>query len=97
MKNITEEEFLKATLSQVSQVYNGKRHNCRCGCGGNYIATSYMAEPRSEVNDALAEKRLKRAQKLVREGASVDFGETFVDVECGNNRALTFYFDELKK
>lgn len=97
MANITEEEFLKATLSQVSQVYNGKRHHCRCGCGGNYIATSYMENPRSEVNDALAEKRLKRAQKLVREGADVDFGDTFVDVECGNNRALTFYFDEVKQ
>lgn len=90
------QSFLEATVAQVSQVYKGKRHHCRCGCGGEYISTSFMIKPRNEINDKLAARRLKRAQELVREGkADVDFNSTYVDVETGNNRALTFYFDEV--
>ena len=94
---MTKEQFLNATLNQISQVYSGKRHCCRCGCGGDYTATSFMVEPRSDVNDSLVEKRLKRAKRLVESGADVDYGDTYVDIETGDNRALTFYFDEIKK
>lgn len=94
---MNKEKFLALTLDQVSQVYNGKRNCCRCGCGGNYIASSYMQNPRSEVNDSLVARRLKRAQELVRQGADVDYGDTYVDVQTGQDRTLTFYVDELKK
>lgn len=89
--------FLSASLPNISCVYMGKRNCCRCGCGGNYTATSFMENPRSEVNNKLVERRLKRAQKLVENGANVDYGNTYVDVQTGNDRTLTFYFDELAK
>ncbi len=30
------------------------------------------------------------------DGADVDWGDNYVDVETGDNRCLTFYFDEVK-
>ena len=89
-------KFLQAEISNISQVYFGKDHCCRCGCGGTYTATSYMENPRSKVDDALVEERLKRAKKLVLEGAEVMYTDTFVNISTGENRALTFYFDEIK-
>ncbi len=90
-------KFLSASLSNVSQVYSGKQYCCRCGCKGKYTATSFMKNPRTEdINDKLVEKRLKRAQRLVEAGAAVEYGDTWVDVTTGNDRSLTFYFDELK-
>ena len=94
---MTKEQFLQAEISNISQVYFGKDRCCRCGCGGTYTATSYMENPRSEVNDALVEERLKRAKKLVLEGAKVEYEDTYVNISTGVNRALTFYFDEVKK
>ena len=96
MNDISRGAFLEARLENISQVYFGKRNCCRCGCGGEYTATSYMVNPRSDVNDELVAKRLKRAKKLVMEGANVDFGSTYVDVQTGADRTLTFYFDEVK-
>ena len=93
---MNKETFLQATVSQISQVYSGKRNCCRCGCGGDYISTSFMVKPRNEINDALAEKRLKRAKKHILFGADVDWGSNYVDIETGDNRCLTFYFDEVK-
>ena len=69
---MTKQQFLEANVSQVSQVYKGKRNHCRCGCGGTYISTSFMIKPRNEIKDKLAERRLKQAQKLVLEGADFD-------------------------
>jgi hypothetical protein len=90
-------QFLEASLTQISQVYYGKRNHCRCGCGGTYTATSYMVNPRTdEINDEMVAKRLRRAKKLVMSGADVDYGDTYVDVQTGENRTLTFYFDEVK-
>ena len=93
---MTKEEFLQTDISKISQVYSGKRDCCRCGCGGEYTSTSYMKDARSDVNDKLVEKRLKRAKKLILEGAETDNGGTYLDVKTGNNRTLTFYFDDLK-
>jgi hypothetical protein len=93
----TKEEFLNMTVSDISQVYLGKRHHCRCGCGGTYTSTSYMDRLfAGDSNDSVVAKRLKRAQKLVREGADVDYGNTYIDIETGANKSLTFYTDELK-
>ena len=95
---MTKEQFLSATLNQISQVYLGKDRCCRCGCGGDYTATSYMIKPRTaDINDALVAKRLKRAKKLVESGINVDYGDTCVNISTGNNRAMTFYFDEVAK
>jgi hypothetical protein len=55
-----------------------------------------MIKPRTdEINNDLVARRLKRAKKLVQQGADVDYGDNYVDIETGNNRALTFYFDEV--
>ena len=90
------EKFLSARVENISQVYSGKRNCCRCGCGGEYTATSYMLFARSNENDKLVEKRLNRAKKLIQAGnVDVDFGDIYVDIETGNNRTLTFYFDEV--
>lgn len=94
---MNQEQFLQATVKQVAQVYKGKRNNCRCGCGGTYVATSYMENPRTdEINDKLVARRLKQAQQLVLEGVDVDWGGTYVDIQTGDNKCLCFYFDELK-
>jgi len=55
-----------------------------------------MKNPRTVINDSLVEKRLKRAKKLIAEGAEYDFGGSYVNIVMGNDRALTLYFDELK-
>ena len=93
---MNEIKFLQAEISNISQVYLGKDNCCRCGCEGTYTATSYMEKPRSEVNDALVGKRLKRAKRLVSEGrVEAEYGNNFVNISTGRNRALTFYFDEI--
>jgi hypothetical protein len=95
---MTKEQFLSLTLENISQVYSGRRDVCRCGCAGTYTATSFMNNPRSDINDALVAKRLKRAQKLVAaDDAHVDYGDTYIDIETGNDRCLCFYIDEIKK
>jgi len=94
---MNKEQFLQATISQISQVYSGKRNCCRCGCGGEYVATTFMEKPRTDViNDELVAKRLKRAQRLIQAGADVNFGGNYIDVQTGKNRTLTFYVDELR-
>ena len=95
---MTKEDFLKIDISKISQVYHGKRDCCRCGCGGEYIATSYMYQPRSaKVNDKLVQEHLDWAKHMLTiENANFDAGETWFDVEIGRDKSLTFYFDELK-
>lgn len=96
---MTKEQFLSLTVENISQVYSGRRNVCRCGCAGKYTATTFMVEPRTDdINNALVIKRLKRAQKLVAADiADVDYGDTYIDVETGNDRCLCFYIDEVKK
>ncbi len=77
---ITKEMFLNSDVSQVAKIYVGKRNCCRCGCGGDYF---------TDGND----KRLKRAKKLINDGAVVDYYDTCVDIEIGINRSLTIYFN----
>lgn len=89
-------KFLELDISKISQVYSGKRDCCRCGCGGDYVSTSYMKDARSDVNDKLVERRLKRAKKLVSEGAEFNDGGSYIDVKTGEDRTLTFYLDDLK-
>ena len=95
---MNKELFLSAKLENVSRVYSGKRNCCRCGCKGDYVATSFShSRTFSDVNDILVERRLRRAQKLVANGANVDYWEAGVDVETGNDRTLTFYFEDLER
>jgi hypothetical protein len=93
---MNKETFMNCTIANVSQVYIGKDNHCRCGCGGEYTATSYMQNPRSEVNDKLVEKQLNRAKKLISGGVKHEFNGTYVNISTGNNRALTIYFNGLK-
>lgn len=93
-KNITKEEFLNATLDKISQVYAG-REGCRCGCVGEYTATSFMKKPRSKVDDVLVGKRLKRAKGLIKKGIPYELGTTYINIITGVRRVLTFYFDEV--
>lgn len=90
--------FLNSELKDISQVYEGKRDCCRCGCGGEYYATTFMEVPRSVVDDKKVQECLDRAKKIAtKKTSTVDFGDTYVDVQTGRNRTLTFYFDEVKK
>jgi len=91
----TEKDFLNATIKDISSVYSG-REGCRCGCGGEYVTSSYSTEQRSEVNDELIIKRLKRAKNLVNKGATLEIGDTYANLITGKKSVLTFYFDEIK-
>ena len=94
MKTI--DAFLTSTFNDFSQVYYGKDNICRCGCRGEYVATTKMIKPRSMVSDELVEKRLVRAQKMIKKNdCKVEFGDSYINISYGNDRALTFYFDEL--
>lgn len=93
---ITTEQFLKFEINQISQSYLGLDRACRCGCKGEYTATSYHENARSVVNDILVEKRLKRAKRLIQKGAKYEIGDNNVNISTGDNRALTLYFDEIK-
>lgn len=95
-KDISKEEFLNYKLENISQVYYGKRDCCRCGCGGEYISTSFAMDDRSDMNDKLALKRLKRAQKLIEQGADFNSGDNYFDVKTGNDLTLTFYNEVVK-
>ena len=86
-------------LNQISQIYVGKDRNCRCGCGGTYIATSFMESPRTDIiDDRRAQKNLTRAKKLaLKKDVLVEYGDNHINIGYGNNRAITVYFDEVKK
>ena len=93
----TIEDFLSSTLKDFSQVYYGKDRCCRCGCGGEYICSSFANHSRSDVDDNLFSKRLNRAKKLVIKGSVVvDIEDTYVNIGYGDNTCLCFYMDELK-
>ena len=84
-------------LDQISQIYIGKDRVCRCGCAGTYVSTSYMEDPRNDVDDKLAGSRLKRAKKLALNTTSeVDYQDTYINVSYGKDRAITIYLDEVK-
>lgn len=92
MKTITD---LK--IENISQIYLGDDRACRCGCVGNYIASTYMKEPRSEVNNSLIQRRLSKALRLIeKEKAEVEYGSNHINVSYGKNKAITIYTDELK-
>ncbi|MEI7960761.1 MAG: hypothetical protein WCI04_00335 [archaeon] len=49
------------------------------------------------MNDQLNLKRLQKAKKLVQSGAKYEIGSNNINIVTGDNRALTLYFDEVKK
>lgn len=94
---VTQQQFFNSEIRDISQVYSGRDRVCRCGCAGKYTATSYMINPRTEdIDNSLVAKRLKRAKRLVEGGAEVEYGDNHVNIVTGNDRALTFYFDEVR-
>jgi len=95
---ITQEMFLNAELSQISQVYYGKDRCCRCGCKGVYTSTSFNNCPSSfaVINDSLVLKRLKKAKNIVLKGGDVDYGTSYVNIVTGKDLALCFYFVDVK-
>jgi hypothetical protein len=85
-------------LNQVSQIYVGKDRCCRCGCGGSYVSTSYMEDPRNDVDDQLAQKRLNRAKRLaLKSNSEIQYGSNHINIGYGYNSAITVYLDEIKK
>jgi hypothetical protein len=84
-------------LNQISQIYLGKDRVCRCGCAGKYVSTSYMKNPRNDVDDKLALSRLKRAKKLaLNTDSEVEYSGNYINIGYGDDRAITIYLDELK-
>lgn len=96
---MNKEQFLSAKLKNISHIYSGKRDCCRCGCKGDYVRTSFTKNPALylDINDTLAERRLRRAKKLVEQGARAEYWDFGVEVETGNDRCLTFYFEDVEK
>lgn len=101
---MTKKQFLKSTIKNFSQVYFGKDNCCRCGCAGNYIYTTSNIHMQTiidknlpiNINDKLAKRRLNQAKKLIsQQSAKIEIGDIYVNVIFGDNRALTFYFDEI--
>ena len=84
-------------ISDISQIYQGKDNACRCGCKGTYVASSFMLNPRSDVDDKKILSRLERAIKLVDANeADIENNGNHINVSFGNDRAITIYLDELK-
>jgi len=96
-EKITKEQFLNISIEQISQVYEGKRDCCRCGCGGDYTATRFMKKPRTVVDTSHVETLLEHTKDLVSNDFNnhILFGDTFIDIEVGLDKSITFYFDEL--
>lgn len=94
---MTQEQFYQMDVNQVSKVYSGKDNCCRCGCKGTYTYTSFAKDSRSLVNDKKVKSSLTRAKNMLRANeAEFEDGGNHVNVSYGNDRALTFYTDELK-
>jgi hypothetical protein len=92
-----EQKLIELKIENISRVYAGKDSHCRCGCGGNYHSTSFMKNPRSTVNDKVVKRHLTAAKNLLeKEECKIELGDTYINVSYGNNRALTFYTDELQ-
>ena len=94
---ITKEQFLNISIEQISHVYEGKRDCCRCGCGGEYTATRFMKNPRSIVDTSHVETLLQHTKDLLSADFNNDIllGDSFIDIEVGRDKSITFYFDEL--
>lgn len=96
----TIEQVLALTPKQVSQVYEGGNHVCRCGCAGTYFATSNHTAPRSEVNDIEVLKLLVMAKTYIEAGATYQITDTYINIETFEEseigKAITIYWDELK-
>jgi len=68
-------------FNQVKQIYYGKDHYCRCGCGGKY------AYPGS--------KGFTRYANAIINLGGIEFvqeDEQYINISLPNNRAYTIYF-----
>ncbi len=93
---MTKEEFLNVGINQISKVYSGKRNCCRCGCEGEYTATSYHVSeyktPKIIVDDELVTEKLSRAKTLIQNGANCEINKNWADIEVDENKTITFHF-----
>lgn len=96
-------DFLNLKIEQVCHIYFGMDRCCRCGCGGEYHKTPYSTNKNVDnVNLKLTKSRLKRAQKIVREGSYTDTymyisdikGVIHYNISFGHNKAITIYLHE---
>jgi hypothetical protein len=84
-------------LSNISEIYVGLNRNCRCGCGGNYIATSYHKTKSNLSNDIEAQNKLNLAKELaLKKDSEIDYEDTYINIGYGNNQAITIYLDDIK-
>lgn len=82
-------EFLKDC--DVSQIYFGKDHCCRCGCGGKYFDKNDVSE---------MTRNIKRANKFLHKNPTecelyIGSDENYLNVPTvlhGMGRAITIYF-----
>lgn len=87
----------KIQFKDVSQIYCGKQDSCRCGCGGYYVATSNMINPRSDVNDKVCKKLIKEFNRIMKYKGLAEDQETYKEVSLDNKTCITIYLDEIKK
>ena len=93
---MTKENFLNVEINNISKVYSGKRNCCRCGCEGEYIATSYHVSEyktaKYTVDDKLVMEKLSKAKTLIQNGANCEINKNWADIEVSENKTLTFHF-----
>jgi len=65
---------------QIRTIYSGKDNQCRCGCAGTY---AYELK--------LITSRLNKAKKLINQGASYNVCSDYINIESGENKAITIY------
>lgn len=96
----TIEQVLALAPTEVSMVYTGIDRICRCGCGGEYYATTMHKGARASIDDKQVARLLNRAKKLIREGVSYDLYEFGINVpthdKSKRGKAIMLYWDELK-
>lgn len=89
---MTLNEILKANgrkLEDITQIYRGKDHWCRCGCGGTYFE-------RNRPEDARGFKRaINQMNKPDFETWDVEVGDTYINIpyDADNDKCFCVYFD----
>jgi len=84
-------------LNNISEIYVGLNKNCRCGCGGTYITTSYHKTKSKLSNDTEAQNKLNLAKELaLKKDSQIDYEDTYINIGYGNNQAITIYLDDIK-
>lgn len=91
-------------IDDVSSIYRGKPHMCRCGCSGTYTYSSAYAKEESEShgyevasNDAIVKRGVNQMNKaIVDRTANVELiddgdGERIYNWDISDRTCLTIY------